>query len=173
MEPDKIFTERFSCRSFLKKEVPEEYIKVILNAGIWAPSAGNLQPWRFLVIKNRELKEKLTEVAYEQEFISEAPFVIVVIALPEESAARYGDRGRNLYSIQDTAAAIQNMLLQASILGLGSCWVGAFSEEKAKGVLNLGKNERPVAILPFGFPGEFPPSFRKRKGLDKVVKYID
>lgn len=173
MEPDKIFTERFSCRSFLKKEVPEEYIEVILKAGIWAPSAGNLQPWRFLLIKNRELKEKLVEVAYGQEFISEADFVIVVIALPEESALRYGERGRNLYSIQDTAAAIENMLLQASILGLGSCWVGAFSEEKAKIVLNLGKNERPVAILPFGFPKEFPPSLRKRKDLKKVLKKLE
>ncbi|MEJ5167251.1 MAG: nitroreductase family protein [Thermoanaerobaculia bacterium] len=173
MEPDKIFTDRFSCRSFLKKEVPEEYIEAILKAGIWAPSAGNLQPWRFLLITNQELKEKLAEVAYGQEFISEADFVVVVIALPEESAIRYGERGRNLYSIQDTAAAIQNMLLQASILGLGSCWVGAFSEERAKKVLNLEKNEKPVAILPFGFPKEFPPPLRKRKDLKKVVKKLE
>lgn len=172
MEPNKIFTDRFSCRTFQEKDVPEEYIEVILKAGIWAPSAGNLQPWRFLVIKNMELKEKLVDVAYGQEFIKEAPFCIVVIALPEESAIRYGERGRSLYSIQDTAAAIENMLLQGSILGLGSCWVGAFSEEKAKKVLNLGKDEKPVAILPFGFPKEFPPSLRKRKSIEKVVKVI-
>jgi len=172
MEPNKIFIERFSCRSFQEKEVPEEYIEVILKAGIWAPSAGNLQPWKFLVIKNNELKEKLVDVAYGQEFIKEAPFAIVVIALPEESAARYGERGRFLYSIQDTAAAVENMLLQGSILGLGSCWVGAFSEEKAKKVLNLKENERPVAIIPFGFPKEFPPAFRKRKSFENVVKFI-
>lgn len=173
MEPNKIFTDRYSCRSFHEKEVPEEYIEAILKAGIWAPSAGNLQPWKFIVIKNKKLKEKLVEVAYGQEFISQAPFVIVVIALPEESAIRYGDRGRFLYSIQDTAAAIENMLLQGSILGIGSCWVGAFSEEKAKKVLNLKEYEKPVAILPFGFPKEFPEPLRKRKDLNKVVKFID
>ncbi len=172
MEPNKIFVERFSCRSFIEKEVPQEYIEVVLKAGIWAPSAGNLQPWKFFVIKNKELKEKLVEVAYGQDFISEADFVIVVIALPEESAIKYGDRGRSLYSIQDTAAAVENMLLQGSILGLGSCWVGAFSEEKAKKVLNLKEKEKPVAILPFGFPKEFPPNFRERKPLEKVVKFL-
>lgn len=172
MEPSNIFKDRFSCREFLQKDVPEEYIKVILEAGIWAPSAGNLQPWRFFVIKDRQLKEKLVEVAYGQEFIAQAPFVLVVIALPDVSAQRYGQRGKNLYCIQDTAAAIENMLLQGTILGLGSCWVGAFSEEKAKSVLDLKENEIPVAILPFGYHKVFPEQDRWRKPLDIVVKFI-
>lgn len=172
MEPSNIFKDRFSCREFLQKDVSEEYIKVILEAGIWAPSAGNLQPWKFFVIKNRQLKEKLVEVAYGQEFIAQASFVIVVIALPDTSAKRYGIRGKTLYCIQDTAAAIENMLLQGTILGLGSCWVGAFSEEMAKGVLNLKENERPVALLPFGYPVAFPDQSRGRKPLDTVVKFI-
>lgn len=172
MEPNNIFKDRFSCREFIQKNVPEEYIKVILEAGIWAPSAGNLQPWKFFVIKNRQLKEKLVEVAYGQEFIAQASFVIVVIALPDSSAQRYGERGKTLYCIQDTAAAIENMLLQGTILGLGSCWVGAFSEEKARIALNLKENERPVALLPFGYPNVFPDQNRSRKILDMVVKFI-
>lgn len=172
MEANPIFTQRFSCRDFQEKEVPEEYIKSIIMAGIWAPSAGNLQPWQFIVVKNKELKKKLSEAAYGQDFIEKANFVIVVVALPEASGIRYGERGKNLYCIQDTAAAIENMLLQGYILGLGSCWVGAFSEEKAKEILKLGKNERPVAIIPFGFPNEMPDPSRNRKPYEKVVKFI-
>ncbi len=173
MEPDPIFTQRYSCRGFLNKDVPKEFILKILSAGIWAPSAGNLQPWRFIVIKNKELKEKIVEFAWGQEFISEAPFVIAVIALPEISALKYKERGRSLYSIQDTAAAIENMLLQGSLLGLGSCWIGAFDEEKAKVVLNLKKDERAIAFLPFGYPKEFPDPCRKRKNLEEVVSFIE
>ena len=100
-----------------------------------------------------ELKARLAAAAH-QEFVAEAPVVIVVCAVPGESARRYGERGRSLYSLQDTAAATQNILLAAAELGLGSCWVGAFEERAAATALGLPPAWRPVALVPVGHPLE-------------------
>jgi len=89
--------------------------------------------------------------AYGQKFIAEAPVAIVISSDLDKITSVYGQRGRELYSIQDTAAAAQNMLLAITDLGLASCWVGAFDEEQVSGVLNLPSNIRPLVILPVGY----------------------
>jgi nitroreductase len=164
--------ERRTIRKYTSDIVNDATIGRILEAATLAPSGGNRQPWFFYVVKNNEVKEQLVEAAYGQSFLMSAPVVIVVCADPEESGEKYGDRGRNLYCIQDTAAATMNMILAAHAYGLGCGWIGAFSEERVVQVLNLPKNHRPVAIIPIGVPAE-EPEMRPRKSLDDVVQVIE
>ena len=161
---------RRSIRAFKPDPVNEEDLKKILDAAIHAPSAGNLQSWEFIVVRDKERKRQLARAALNQTFIVEAPVVIVVCANLERSGRGYGERGRTLYCIQDTAAAIQNMLLAAYALGYGACWVGAFREDEAKKILKLPRDIRPVAIIPIGRPAESPAP-RPRMPLEKVVHY--
>jgi nitroreductase len=98
--------------------------------------------------------------------------VIVVCADAEQSAARYGSRGRELYCLQDTAAAIEHILLAAVALGLGGCWVGAFDEREAARVLDLPGRHRPVAMLPIGKPAGSPPTRTGRRALETVATYV-
>ncbi|HDR06561.1 MAG TPA: nitroreductase family protein [Candidatus Coatesbacteria bacterium] len=141
---------RRSCRDFTGGQLPPEDVELLKEAMRWAPSAGNRQPWRFLLVRDRGTRNRLGEAAYGQMFIAEAPLIVVVVALPEVSAGRYGDRGRELYCLQDTAAAVENLLLAAHSLGYRSCWVGAFDEGGVRRVLGLGADERPVALVPVG-----------------------
>jgi nitroreductase len=137
--------KRHSVRAFdPSREVSEELVERLLACACLAPSAGNVQPWRFVVVRDPGLKGKLAAAALGQGFVARAPVVIVVCADLEAHASSYGRRGVELYSIQDTAAAVQNMLLAATALGLGTCWVGAFREEEVSGVLGL-----PVACGPW------------------------
>jgi len=161
---------RRSIRTFTNQEVSEIEIKKILDAARWAPSAGNVQPWIFVVVRNKEIKRKLAEAALNQFFIEEAPVVIVVCADRERSGMSYGSRGADLYCIQDTAAAAQNILLAAHALGLGACWVGAFNEEEVRLILKAPREVRPVAIIPIGCPAEKPRIIFKRP-LSEIVRH--
>jgi nitroreductase len=146
--------ERRSIREFEDTPIPDATIGRLLESAHLAPSAGNLEPWKFIVVKQDEIKEKLSQAAYGQESLNSAPVCIVVCAEPSRSAAKYGERGADLYCLQDTAAATQNILLTATGYGLGSCWVGAFDESAVKESLGLDSGLRPIAIIPIGYPGE-------------------
>jgi nitroreductase len=161
---------RRSIRAYRDIEVPQEIVEKLIEAARWAPSAGNIQPWEFIIVRNPETKRRLAEAALGQSFIEEAPVVIVVCADEERSARGYGTRGRTLYCIQDTAAAIQNIHLAACALGLGTCWVGAFKEDEAREILNIPGGVRPVAIIPVGYPAESP-SPRSRRPLKEIIHY--
>ncbi|KYH39893.1 MAG: hypothetical protein AYL33_007060 [Candidatus Bathyarchaeota archaeon B63] len=161
---------RRSIRSFTQEAVSDEEIEMILDAARSAPSAGNIQPWIFIVVKNPEMKRRISRAALNQFFIEEAPVVIVVCADQERSRMGYGSRGANLYCIQDTAAATQNILLAAHALGLGACWVGAFYEDEVRQALRVPRGVRPVAIVPIGHPAERPGAVFKRP-LSEVVRY--
>jgi nitroreductase len=171
MADPSIFRRRYSCRRFATTPLLHAEFEHILEAAVWAPSAGNLQPWRLIVVTSDELKGRLAGAAH-QEFVAEAPVVIVVCAVPGESARRYGERGRSLYCLQDTAAATENMLLAAAELGLGSCWVGAFEEPAAAAALGLPAAWRPVALVPVGHPLE-EPAARERRPRREVVVFRD
>ena len=141
--------ERRSIRHFSNVPVGRDDIEAIMEAGIAAPSAGNVQPWRFVVVESEQARTRLG-AALDQRWVAAAPVLIVVCVDPRSSRSRYGDRGAHLYSIQDTAAATQNMLLAAVARGLSSCWVGAFDEEAVRTSLGIKKPITPVAILPVG-----------------------
>lgn len=161
---------RRSIRSFIKKDVSNQKIRQLIEAASLSPSAGNVQPWFFVVIRKNELKSELRDAAGKQNFLLEAPVLIVVCADVYRSAVVYGKRGENLYCIQDTAAATENILLATYALGLGACWVGAFIEEKVIQILHIPKGIRPMAIIALGYPhdGFFS---RSRKPLDDIIRY--
>jgi nitroreductase len=147
----RVMRERKCARGFLPNEVEDKKLKKILEAAIQAPSAGNLQSWEFIVVKDSDLKQKLVSAAQGQAFVGEAPVVIVVCANEERAASRYADRGKELYCIQDCAAATENMLIAAQALGMSGCWVGAFDEEKIRALFSLPGEIRPLAIVPIGY----------------------
>ncbi|HDH40986.1 MAG TPA: nitroreductase family protein [Candidatus Altiarchaeales archaeon] len=153
---------RRSIRHFSSRNVESDKIDKILEAAKWAPSAGNLQARDFILIKDSKTRDKIATAALNQGFISEAPIVIVVCANRRRSGYRYGRRGESLYCIQDATASIQNMLLMAHSMGLGSCWVGAFDEEKIREILGIPPEVRPVAIIPIGYPDEIPVTPERR-----------
>lgn len=157
---------RRSIRRYKKKKIPDEILNEILEAAVCAPSAGNLQDWIFIVVRNEKKKQELAEAAYGQDFVVEAPVVIVVCS-DLERISYYGRRGRELYSIQDTAAATQNILLAAWDFGIGGCWVGAFDEKEVSKILDLPKNVRPLVILPLGYPAE-----KQRKSTRNIKNKI-
>jgi len=161
---------RRSVRAFTNEPVSDEEVMKIIDSARWAPSAGNIQPWEFVVVRDAEIKRGLSAAALDQTLIEEAPVVIVVCANQLRSASGYGSRGVNLYCLQDTAAATQNMLLAAGALGLATCWVGAFQEEEARKVLNIPSGVRPVAIIPVGHPAEKPVA-RSRRPLSEIVHH--
>jgi len=161
---------RRSVRAFKSDDVPSEIVEKLIDAARRAPSAGNIQPWEFVVVRESRIKRGLAEAALHQSFIEEAPVVVVICANESRSFQGYGDRGRDLYCIQDTAAATQNLLLYAYSVGLGTCWVGAFKEDEARKVLKTPDGIRPVAIIPIGYPGEAS-SARSRRPMDLFVHY--
>ena len=147
--------ERRSIRNFQKKDIPQKIVDKLIDALIWAPSAGNLQARKFFFVKDAKLKEEIATAALNQDFITEAPLVIVGCA-DSRISSRYGERGEYLYSIQDVAVSIMGMMLVAHENGLGTVWVGAFREEEVFDILKLPKNLRPVAIVPVGYPVKIP-----------------
>jgi len=154
---------RRSIRRFQEKDVPYELVMKLIDAARWAPSAGNVQPWEFIIVRDQGLKTALARAALGQMFIAQAPVVVVVCADEIRSGSVYGPRGATLYCIQDTAAATQNLLLAAHALGLGACWVGAFNEGEVRRVLGIPQGVRPVAIVPIGYPAESPRPPRRRE----------
>lgn len=165
---------RRSVRDFRGEvDVPPETVVRILQAAIMAPSAGNRQPWHFYVVRRADLREGLAAAAYGQQFIAEAPVTIVVCADAEHSAERYGQRGRDLYCLQDTAVAAEHILLAAVDAGLGGCWVGAFDERRAARVLGLPHRHRPVAILPIGKPAASAEMRTARQALEAVTTFLE
>jgi nitroreductase len=146
---------RRSIRDYKDQDIPEKAIDALIEAIRWAPSAGNMQSRKFYFIFNKDVKNRLARAALNQHFIAQAPLAIVA-CLDRNIAARYGDRGVNLYSIQDVAASVMNLMLIAHELGLGSVWVGAFNEFEVFEMLDMPRNLRPIAIIPVGYPSKIP-----------------
>lgn len=153
---------RRSIRKFLDMPIEFEKLDKILQAGAAAPSAGNLQNWKFIVVADKENREKLADAAFQQFWMTTAPVFIVVCAEIEKTKQYYGIRGERLYGIQNCAAAVMNMLNVAWAEGIGSCWVSAFDEDMIKRTLNIPDPVRPQAIIPLGYPDEKPPSPPKK-----------
>lgn len=167
METIECIKNRRSVRKFKKKNIEKEKLIKILESAINAPSSGNLQNWEFIVIRNDETKKLLAKAALNQNFIAEANVVIVACS-NDEKISFYGRRGKELYAIQNVSAAIQNILLAANDLGIGSCWIGAFNEKEIKKILEIPENVRPLAIIPLGYPAEIPEK-PPRRAISQVV----
>ncbi len=157
MELSEAIKKRRSVRGF--NNIPVEFDKIteILTAGLYAPSSGNLQNWQFIVVTDKEKIRKLPDYCAGQEWISQAPVVIIVCAETEEIKHRFGKRGTNLYSIQNTALAIQNILLTAEQLELSVGWIGAFDEQDIKKLFDIPDSIDVHAILGIGYSDYEPP----------------
>ena len=172
MEFDKVLENRFCCRSFQDKKIEPEKFQAILETANSAPSAGNLQAYYIFGVSNEQKKLELAKAALNQMFISEAPLVLVFCANPEKSAIKYGERGRNLYSIQDATIAATFAWLKAVNLGLGAVWVGAFDEKEVKEILGAEENLKPVVIMPIGYCQEEKEE-RRREKIEKHLSFIE
>ncbi len=171
MEFSEVIAKRRSVRHFnAKLEVADADIRYLLEAATAAPTAGNIQPWRFSVVRSIEAREKLAG-ALGQRWATGAPVIIVVSVDPRPCAARYGDRGEYLYAVQDSAAAAENILLAAVDRGLASCWIGAFDEIAVRDALGLPAPITPVAVLPVGHSAESA-GRPARRPLAEVVTWL-
>ncbi|MEM7825117.1 MAG: nitroreductase family protein [Candidatus Aenigmatarchaeota archaeon] len=168
MEFFKVLNQRHSIRKYQDKPIEEEKLKKILEAINSAPSAGNIQAYEVFLIRDKEKKKMLSDAAFGQDFISEAPAVLVFCSNPSRSSLRYSSRGERLYSIQDATIAATFAMLTATDLDLGSCWVGAFDNIEVLKILGKPKGLVPVAILPIGYPAEKPYPTTRRKLEDLV-----
>ncbi len=167
-----LIKKRCSVRKFKPHDIPQEMVESLLEAARWAPTAGNLQPWFFYVVRTLQHREALASFALNQSFVARAPVCIVVCAEPDQSARVYGSRGRELYCLQDTAAAVQNILLAAAAGGLGTCWVGAFDEKKVHAYLKMPEPRRPVAIIPVGYPDSAGRGRPGRRETKEITQYL-
>ncbi len=147
---------RRSVRKYQIRQVPWDNIVEILQAGKYAPFAGNIFNAKFIVVKNEDKRRAIAEASAQQYWMQDAPIHIVVIGEPEKAERYYGTRGTRLYTIQGVAAAIENMLLTAHSLSLGSCWVGAFDESEMRRLCNLPENVDVHGIVTIGFAAEQP-----------------
>jgi len=144
---------RRSIRSYQAREVPQEVLNQVLEAGRWAPSASNFQPWKFIVVRDPKIKGELAAAATYGKFLPEAPLAIAVVVDPWSSN----------HPVEDGAAATLNMLLAAHALGLGGCWIGAYNsnyEDKARKILGIPDDRRLLSIMALGYPAEAPGSSR-------------
>ena len=152
---------RNSVRSYKPDPVEDEKLKQILEAARLAPSWANMQCWRFIVVTD---KEKIKEIARVKgnTWLKKVPVVIVACANPKKSGSR---AGLEYYAV-DVAIAFEHMVLAATELGLGTCWIGYFDERAVKKLLGIPKNVRVVALTPVGYPTE------KESGRDKVTRAV-
>jgi nitroreductase len=169
MEIIELIKKRRSTRKFSDKKVSLDQIKKLIELANMSPSAGNLQARSIVIVQDQSVIEKIKEVAGGlSKFETKIPVILVILAKPEESAVRYEDRGRNLYSLQDATIFASYFQLLATEKGLATCWVGYFNEKDIAKILNLPNDVRPVAMLPIGYPAENPEP-KDRKTLDKLI----
>jgi nitroreductase len=149
---------RRSIRKYRPERIPDEKLKTILEAARLAPSAANRQPWRFVVVEDRERRKALAKAANDQTFISDAGAIVVATSDPEKSA-RWHEK--------DTMIALEHVVLAATALGYGTCWIGAFDEDAVKSLLKIPAKMKVVAVLPIGIPDE-KPAPRRRRELSEI-----
>ena len=153
---------RRSIRRFKSEPLPEEHLKKILEAAHQAPSAGNKQPWRFIVVQDPDTKDRLGKIARNQTWISNAGVIIVALAMDKNSPQVY-----EKWAERDVMIAVEHMVLSAWSLGYGTCWIGAFTEEEVKDLLDIPKEMTVINLLPIGVP-DVSPEKKSRKPFEEI-----
>ena len=172
MEFFEVVKTRQSIRAFQDKPIDPEAIQQILETISRAPSAGNLQGYEVYLVTRCTVRQALARSTGGQDFITQAPLVLVFCAHPARSARKYGRRGTTLYCLQDTTIACAYAQLAVTALGLASVWVGAFNEDAVRQAIGVGRDLRPVAFLPIGYAAETP-EHRSRRALLELVHRIE
>ncbi len=159
--------KRRSVRSYLDKDVEEEKLMEVLEAGRLAPSACNIQPWKFVIVKDKSIRSKMVKACANQSFVGNAPVLIVGCIVSKG----YPMGGWYDSNILDIGIALDHMTLQAAHLGLGTCWIGAFNEKEVKELLGIPKEVRVAAILTLGYPKSGNVFEKDRKLLNEIVSF--
>ena len=159
--------KRYSVRSYQDRAVETDKLESILEAARLAPSASNRQEWRFIVVRDKDIRQRLMQAAKDQAFVGQAPVVIAACAKTDSHVMTCGQQ---CYPI-DVAIAIEHMALKATEEGLGTCWVGAFYEDKVKEILNIPQGIRVVELLALGYPAKSSPGHKNRLPLEEIVIY--
>ena len=168
----KVLEGRHSVRAYADRAVPPDKLKRILEAINRAPSAGNRQAYEVYLVHEAKQRKDLLRAGNDQEFLGQAPIVLVFCTHAGLDIDRYGPRGAQLYCIQDATIACTFAMLAASALGLSTVWVGAFDEEAVREIICAPRDERPVALLPIGYAAETP-RLRSRRKLTDLVHEVD
>jgi len=157
-----VLLSRRSVRNYEKREIPKDVLDKILEAGRQAPSAANRQPYHFVVLTDYETKKELSKGLFNR-FIKDSPVTIA-------GCANTGEILTGKWAVVDTSIALQNMVIAAWAMGVGSCWIGDFKEEKVKQLLNIPDKWKVVALVSFGYPAEQPQP-KKKKPVEEIVSY--
>ncbi len=166
MELKAAIKQRESIRDYESKPVPEEKLLRVLEAARLAPSASNRQRWKFIVVREEKKRQELARVARGQAHVAQAPVIIAAVATMPDYIMSCGVPA---YAV-DLAIAVDQMTLAAVDEGLGTCWIGAFSQAEARDILKVPENCRIVTLLPLGFPKQTGKQ-KVRKSLDEIVCY--
>ncbi|UCC17945.1 MAG: nitroreductase family protein [Dehalococcoidales bacterium] len=166
MELKDAILQRKSIRGYESKPVPEDKLNTVLEAARMAPSGGNRQPWKFVVVRDEEKRKRLSEASGGQGHVAEAPVVIAAVGTMPENMMMCDVPG---YPV-DLSIAVDHMTLAAVDEGLGTCWIGAFKQEKARDILGVPKKCKIVALLTLGFPRDTGRP-KDRKPLEEIVCY--
>lgn len=163
MEFFEVLENRRSIRSYTPEVIEKEKLEKILAAINCAPSAGNLQAYEVVLIRDAKQKKKIAEACLGQNFVSEGSVILVFCANLSASSSRYGSRGIGLYAIQDATIACTYAQLACTAQGLSSCWIGAFNEKKVAEAINAPKEVKIIAVLPIGYPAKAPVKTSRRE----------
>ena len=159
-----VVLSRRSIRRYEQKEVPRDVLDKILEAGRQAPSAANRQPWHFIVLRDYEIKKELSKGLFNRH-IKDSAFTVVGCAY-----TGLWHIGTRKWSVIGTAIALQNMVIAAWAMGVGSCWIGDFSEDKIRQLLSIPDEWMVVALVSFGYPSEKPKP-KRRKPIEEIVSF--
>lgn len=166
-----LIARRRSIRAYSEAPVDDDAIGKIIQAANLAPSAGNRQAYEIYLVRDRTTRVEISHAAWGQAFIVQAPVALVFCANGQRCADRYGERGVNLYAVQDATIAATYAMLAATELGLGTVWVGAFDDDGVRRAIKAPAEHRPVAVLPIGHPAQEPPA-RARRALAELVHEV-
>ncbi len=163
----KVIKNRYSVRAYQDRPVAPEVLQTVLEAARQAPSARNMQDWRFVVVQDGAVRKRLMAAANNQAFVAQAPVVIACCATQPDYVMRCGQRTAPI----DVAIAMDHMTLQAVEEGLGTCWIGSFYEDQVKEILGIPDGVTVIELLTLGYPADRPPASKNRQPLDEIVAY--
>jgi nitroreductase len=166
MNFQELINKRYSVRAYRTDPVEDEKLTQVLNAARLAPTAHNYQPFQFIVIRTAGREAEMKRI-YSREWFSQAPIVICACSLPGQAWVRVDNKN---YHEVDVAIAMDHLILAATDLGLGTCWIAAFDAAAAKEVLQLPDGAVPLLFTPLGYPADQPKE-KKRKSLADLIRY--
>ena len=156
---------RKSVRSYLDKPIEDEKLDAVLDAARLAPSARNCQEWRFIVVKDKNIRRALAMAANNQAFVGEAPVVLAACAAETNDVMTCGYKSHPI----DVAIALDHVTLEAVEQGLGTCWIGAFDQQKVKDILDVPEEAAVVELMPIGYPADPKVKHKSRMPMNDMI----